>query len=177
MKKMLMKTDIICRPANSTDLLKLSILFKTVYIQLYGTEGVSDEFANFITPRFSAEWLQQLIDEHPESIIVADNSGKLVGAAEIAFNANSPVGNIKSAELSKLYVLERFCGQGIGLMLLESAEEMLRKRGEQQYWLWVLDSNTRAINFYYKHGFTYLGNAPFQMEVNCYDNKVMLKQL
>lgn len=48
-----MNAEILTRKATLSDSKKLSILYKTVYIQTYGTEGVSDEFANFITDKFS----------------------------------------------------------------------------------------------------------------------------
>lgn len=83
-----MEIDIIYRKANLSDANKLSILLKQVYIQTYGTEGVSDEFAK----------------------------------------------------------------------------------------LWVLDSNLRAIAFYERQHYKWIGNAPFQMEKNLYNNKVMWKE-
>jgi hypothetical protein len=41
-----MDKQIIIRKANQSDVKKLSVLYKTVYIQTYGQEGVSDEFAS-----------------------------------------------------------------------------------------------------------------------------------
>lgn len=168
---------IFYRNANLSDVKKLSILLKQVYIHTYGIEGVSDEFANFITVKFSEETLQKNIMDFPESYIVADNDTNLVGAAEIIFEASSPIGNVNAPELSKLYVLERFCGKNIGTGLIEATEEMLRSKGYQEYWLWVLVSNERAISFYKKHGFTSIGTALFHMEKNTYNNFVMHKSI
>lgn len=163
------------RYANLTDVKKLSILLKQVYIQTYGLDGVSDEFANFITVKFSEDTLQKNIIEFPESYIVADNDSNLVGAAEIIFDASSPIGNINAPELSKLYILEWFCGKGIGLELIRATEDTLRRKGYHEYWLWVLISNERAISFYKKNGFNSMGTALFQMEKNTYNNFVMYK--
>ena len=44
-------------------------------------------------------------------------------------------------------------------------------------WLWVLITNERAISFYEKQNYKWIGNASFQMETNNYENKVMLKEL
>jgi diamine N-acetyltransferase len=172
-----MTKDIIYRKAQSADALKLSILYKQVYIQTYGTEGVSDEFANFVTRQFAAERLEHIILNHPENIMVADYKNNLLGVAEIEFAKKCPVNNIIAPELNKLYIMERFCGQGIGHELLKAAEKTILSKGEKEMWLWVLESNDRAIAFYEKQGYQHIGNASFQMEVNQYDNKVMLKQL
>lgn len=171
-----MRKEIKYRQANLSDVKKLSILFKQVYIQTYGTEGVSDEYANFITKQFSEERLQELISQHSDCLIVAEYKGNLVGVAEIEFNKKSPLGNLVATELNKLYILEWFCGQGIGYRLLEEAEKIVREKGLNEMWLWVYEENHRAIQFYERQNFVCIGNAPFQMEVNRYDNKVMLKK-
>jgi ribosomal protein S18 acetylase RimI-like enzyme len=172
-----MEQPIIYRKANATDVVKLSILFKQVYIQTYGVEGVSDEFANFITKQFSIERLHDLIETNPDTVIVAVYKDNLAGVVEIEFNKQCPVNNIVAPELNKLYILEWFCGKGIGYHLLAEAEKIVKSKGINEMWLWVLVSNERAIAFYERQGYQWIGNAAFQMEKNSYDNKVMLKQL
>lgn len=172
-----MEQSFIYRKANLTDVVKLSILFKQVYIQTYGIEGVSDEFANFITKQFSIERLQDLITDHPDAVIVAEYKDNLVAVVEIAFDKKCPVNNIVAPELNKLYILEWFCGKGIGYHLLAAAEKVVQSKGINQIWLWVLASNERAVSFYERQQFKWIGNASFQMEKNSYDNKVMIKYL
>ncbi|MFT3793191.1 GNAT family N-acetyltransferase [Flavobacterium sp.] len=172
-----MASGIQYRNARPDDAVKLSVLFKVVYIQTYGVEGVSDEFANFIAKQFSVERISNLIQNQPEALIVAQYQGNLVGVCEIAFAKPSPVGNITAPELNKLYILEWFCGKGIGSRLLEFAEKTARDQGETQMWLWVLESNHRAIEFYKRQDYVTIGNASFQMETNKYENKVMAKTL
>jgi hypothetical protein len=40
-----------------------------------------------------------------------------------------------------------------------------------------LESNDRGVFFYERQQYKWIGDAPFQMEVNSYNNKVMVKQL
>lgn len=168
---------ITYRNANLSDLRKLSVLFKQVYIATYGIDGVSDEFANFITDRFALERLEPIISHSPENMMVAEYRGNLVGVAELEWNKQCPVGDFVSPELSKLYILEWFCGKGLGRQLLEQAEKTVMEKGSSHLWLWVLASNTRAIHFYQQQGYREIGHAWFQMEVNQYDNIVMRKDL
>lgn len=172
-----MEKEILYRKAIASDAVKLSILYKQVYIQTYGVEGVSDEFANFIVKQFAVERLEGIIKNNPDNIFVAVYKNNLVGVVEIEFDKKAPVGNIVAPELNKLYILEWFCGMGIGEGLLKAAEETVRSKGIKQFWLWVLESNARAIRFYEKHGYKHIGDASFQMQVNKYENKVMLKEL
>ena len=171
-----MTEEIIYRKARINDAIKLSILFKQVYIQTYGVEGVSDEFANFITNQFSVERIENLIQQNPDCLIVAAYKNNLVGVAEIEFSKKCPIDGIIATELNKLYILEWFCGKGIGQKLLEFAERMVFENGFRELWLWVLETNTRAIGFYEKHNFKNIGKASFQMETNTYENIVMLKE-
>jgi GNAT superfamily N-acetyltransferase len=171
-----MTRDIMYRKAQHEDALKLSVLYKQVYIQTYGTEGVSDEFANFITRQFAVERLEHIIANHPDNIMVAVYKNNLLGVAEIEFAKKCPINNIIAPELNKLYILERFCGLGIGQKLLYEAEKTVLSKGIKEMWLWVLASNNRAITFYDRQGYQHIGNASFQMEINQYENKVMLKQ-
>jgi ribosomal protein S18 acetylase RimI-like enzyme len=170
-----MNEEFIYRNAIIADSKKLSILFMQVYIQTYGTEGISDEFANFITKQFSVERLEKLISEHPENLIVAEYKSNLVGAVEIEFNKKCPINKIAGPELNKIYVLEWFCGKGVGNGLLDYAEKIIKEKNQKLFWLWVLESNIRAIKFYEKHDYKWIGNATFQMEKNSYLNKVMVK--
>jgi ribosomal protein S18 acetylase RimI-like enzyme len=96
---------------------------------------------------------------------------------EIEFDKKCPVDNIIAPELNKLYILERFCGMGIGHKLLNAAEEVVLSKGIHQIWLWVYVLNERAIGFYEKQQYVWIGNAFFQMAFNRYENKVMLKEL
>jgi GNAT superfamily N-acetyltransferase len=172
-----MDKQISYRSATMQDVNKLSILFKQVYIQTYGTEGVSDEFANFIMVQFSPQRIEALIKSDPRSLLVACYKNNLVGVAEISFNKRCPLGNLQAAELNKLYILEWFCAQGIGENLLKRAEQIVLESGGIDMWLWVLESNQRAIRFYKKHQFMYIGKADFKMETHTYMNDVMIKKI
>lgn len=172
-----MNHEITYRNAISSDVKKLSILFKQVYIQTYGLEGVSDEFANFITVQFSVERIQKLIESNPNSLIVACNGNNLVGVAEVEFNKKCSIGNIIAPELNKLYILEWLCGKGIGQNLLTYVERIVQPSGYTEMWLWVLETNDRAIQFYKKHNYVFIGKASFKMETNNYENVVMLKKI
>lgn len=64
---------------------------------------------------------------------------------------------------------------GVGSGLMTVAEQTVKDKGLRQ--LWVLKSNGRAVSFYEKTGYKWIGNAPFFTHLNRYENKVMLKDL
>jgi len=163
--------------AKLSDSLRISVLLKTVYIQTYAVDGVTFEFANFITKRFSIEHIESIIIENPTRLIIAYHNENPIGVAEIIYDSNCPIRSISVPELSKLYVLERFYGKGIGQGLLESVENQLIDNGFKELNLEVWKQNERAIAFYQKHKFLSIGSADFPMEFNTYKNFVMNKKL
>lgn len=169
--------DISFEKAKLSDALRISILLKTVYIQTYAVDGITFEFANFITKRFSTQNIENIIKENPSQLIVASQNENPVGVAEIIYNSNCPIRKIAVPELSKLYVLERFYGKGIGFGLIQEAEKEVLHNGFTEFNLEVYIKNTRAISFYERQGYTSIGNVDFPIEFNTYENLVMNKVL
>ena len=163
--------------AKLSDSLRISVLLKTVYIQTYAVDGVTFEFANFITNRFSTENIEKIIKENPSRLIIAYQNGNPIGVAEIIYNSTCPIRKISVPELSKLYVLERFYGKGIGYGLMNESENEVRENGFAEFNLEVYINNERAIAFYERQGYVSIGNVDFPMESNTYENLVMNKVL
>ncbi|AXT52893.1 GNAT family N-acetyltransferase [Aquimarina sp. BL5] len=170
-------TEISYGKAKLPDSLRISVLLKTVYIQTYAVDGVTFEFANFITKRFSPELIETIIKENPSRLIIAYHNGNPIGVAEIIYNSNCPIRKIAIPELNKLYVLERFYGNGIGYGLMNQAEKEVRESGFNEFNLEVYIKNDRAIAFYKRQGYVSIGNVDFPMESNTYENLVMNKVL
>ena len=169
--------QFIIRPPHKEDVLQLSILLKQVYIDTYGVEGVSAEFANYIDQEFSTERLIKNLDSSDINIWVADYKTNLIGALQLEHDRACPIGQFSSSEIKRLYVLRNFSGLGVGRALLEAAETHMSKINQKTSWLWTLSSNQRALDFYTKSGYEKIGKASFQMEVNQYENIVMTKDL
>jgi len=165
------------RQPTQSDCPRLSVLFNQVYIDTYGLEGVSHEFTNFIAAKFSVEKLQRDIASDQYDFWIATYRDNLVGVILIEHTKACPIGDFVGPEVNKLYMLRRFFGTGVGQQLMECAETDLRAKGEKKVWLWAGAENARAIHFYKKMDYEWIGNAPFKMEVNTYNNVVMVKEL
>jgi len=161
--------------AKLEDALRIFFLLKTVYIQTYGLEGITFEFSNFIESRFSESHIKNVISENPDQLIVAYFNQNPIGVAEVLLNSMCPIRKTEVPELSKLYVLERFYGMGVGYNLMLETEKLLRIEGCKEVNLEVWMENERAISFYDRFGFRKLGKVDFPMEKNVYNNWVMNK--
>ena len=57
-------------------------------------------------------------------------------------------------EITTLYILPDYQGQGIGSQLMNSAlDHILAANSRAKLYLWVLATNVKAISFYQQHGF------------------------
>ncbi len=165
------------RKAQLKDGKLLSVLYKSVYIETYGTEGITHEFTNFIEHQFSIEKIENDIIDHTCDLWTARYNKNPVGVVQVEYEKPCPVEKFAAPEINKLYILRNFYGMGIGQNLMQLAEHEIQKRGHDRVWLWVLKTNKRAVDFYYKQGYQNIGTANFKMEHNTYMNIVMQKKL
>lgn len=88
---------------------------------------------------------------------------------QIVFEDNVPVGCIsygkardkdfdKSGEIISIYVISDYWRKGYGNKLLEAALEDMKKDGYKSVYLWVLEENNNATQFYEKNGFSFNGD-------------------
>lgn len=171
------KTKIKYRPAIPEDALCLSVLFRQVYIHNYAIEGIPADFSRFIVEQFAVSKIEQKIKARPNCMLVATYKNNLAGVAEIEYDKQCPLDNLVAPELNKLYVLECFTGLGLGKQLLNNVEQQLKQEGYPELWLWVYAINERAVRFYKRQQYQWLGNAFFELEGILYENEVLYKQL
>ena len=82
-----------------------------------------------------------------ENLLLEDN-GKIVGVTN--FGKARKNGDKGLAEIRTLYVLEEYCNMGLGEILFNSASLSLMQRGMREVYLWVIEENKNARNFYEK---------------------------
>ena len=72
----------------------------------------------------------------------------------IAYGKSRDVDLPDWGEIVSLYVLPESWGKGVGKALLESALNDMHHKGFENIYLWVLEENLRAQQFYRKNGFS-----------------------
>ena len=82
-----------------------------------------------------------------------------VGFVKIRYNTAFNGIENKAVELEKIYVLPEFKGNGLGKAALGEIVKSVKKQGIKTLFLCVIDSNTHAITFYKKLGFTIYGTT------------------
>jgi len=106
----------------------------------------------FATDRLSRRSLRRFLQSATAQVIVADDGGRLAGAAVMLFRPNSAV-----ARLYSIAVVPHLTGRGIGAMLLAAAEEAALARDCTSIRLEVHATNHVAISRYRKSGYRQFG--------------------
>lgn len=96
-------------------------------------------------------WRQILAGYTNTQLVAEDADGRLLGFASADSGRDDPSPDLPACEVMALYVRAETYGTGIGYALLNAAI------GDDPAYLWVLDGNRRAIDFYERQGFRFDG--------------------
>ncbi len=169
---------IAIRKAKLSDVNNLAVLKQQVWISTYATEGLVDEFSNYVLSEYSASNVKMAIENTNSITLVAISNNGLVGCVEILLLPQSPIKQVEPCiEITTLYVLEKFQNKGIGKKLLNKAMKTIVNLKQNKMWLSVFYKNEKAIGFYQKQNFTQIGEKDFQLGKEKYKNYIMLRNI
>ena len=152
---------------------RLAVLATQVWLHTYATDGISPEIAAYVLSHLTPAQYAQLLRDASTHVLVALHAHHVVGLAVVRFDTPCPDHPDLAVELQTLYVQEHFLGQGVGSLLLAAAEAMARSRAISRLWLTVNATNSRAIAFYDRKGYTQVGTAYFVLGAERYENHVL----
>lgn len=99
----------------------------------------------------TAGWKRWFAEQPADATaLVAQQDSEIVGWATCG-NARDD-DPIVSGELHGIYVLPAVYSTGVGHELIAAVEQRLHQAGHEAAYLWVLEGNDRAANFYEQHG-------------------------
>lgn len=107
-------------------------------------------------PEIDAEQkLNEKITRNPESILVAELNGAVIGSVFIVEDGWAPF-------FFRLAVAKDYRGKGVGSRLLEEVECVLAEKGHQKVYCLVNDNDTELKTYYTKRGFEE-GDKPYRV--------------
>lgn len=93
------------------------------------------------------------------------------GPAPACVTAASPL------EISRVYVLRRWHGRGVGPALMARCLELAATAGHDVAWLAVWQRAPQALAFYRKWGFAIVGSATFRLGTDVQQDHVMARRV
>ena len=105
---------------------------------------------------FGSETFENLISNERGSLVVAEESGNVLGMASISFNLALRY-NGEYCQLEELVVDPDARGKNVGGLLIEETIRLAKIRDCKEYGLYMLESTKHNQGFYEKYGFIKVG--------------------
>jgi len=137
--------SVTLRLAKLEDQIKCSELLNVL------AEATDDPHENFDTETF-----RDLISNERGSLVIAEESGKILGMASISFNLALRY-NGEYCQLEELIVDQNARGKNVGGLLNEETVRLAKARGCKEFGLYLLESTKHNQTFYEKYGFIKVG--------------------
>lgn len=138
---------MIIKPLNSEDeAKKASKLFQETWQCTY--KGILPD--KFLAAIPETAWEKRFNKDDRYNLIFIDDDGKIRGVVSYGNPRDTSMQGY--AELMALYVEPNFQGHNVGKILLNAAENELKKMGYNKFYLWCLAENENAKGFYEHFG-------------------------
>lgn len=149
-----MSKPIRVRHARACDAALLSRLGEATFIESFGHLYNEKDLQAFLDESHSIESYEAILGDDDWRAWIAETPQGEAAGYVVAGPCSLPARDMpaNAGELTRLYVLERFQGDGLGSMLLSEALDFLTRRFDAIY-LSVYSENVRAQKLYVRFGF------------------------
>lgn len=166
------------RIATIDDAQLISDLSKRTFYEAFHEQNTKEDMADFLATNFTLEGTIEEFDNGMNTFLLAYNNDEICGYANLRVcNRLDQFPALNPILLSRIYVLDKFIGEGVGKALMQRCIDMAIARGKNAICLGVWEHNPRAIAFYKKWGFEKIDEEVFILGSDVQTDWVMLKQL
>ncbi len=147
-----MHQTLTIRPAKPDDVQTIAEIHVRSWQETYAGQMPHDFLDNLSIENRQKQW-QSFFDnlgQNPNFLYLAILDEKIIGF--VSFGHRRDIKFHNSGEIYAIYILRDFQGQGIGKSLFETAKKILAESGYSNFYLWVLNTNTKTIDIYKKLG-------------------------
>jgi GNAT superfamily N-acetyltransferase len=136
--------------ASYEDLPEVARIHVAAWKQAYVGQLPQVHLANLDVADRLRRWREQFSNHAVSRLVVASVNNKMAGF--ICFGPARDEERADWGEIYAIYVLEPYWGNGLGYQLYRAARAELKSNGFPTAYLWVLDTNRRAIAAYERWG-------------------------
>jgi len=166
------------RQAGPDDAATLAQIGAEAFTTAYAADLPAGPLAAFAAETFAEARVAADLAEQPGCYLLLEVDGEAAGFAQLR-DGPPPrgVSGPRPVELSRIYLLEKWTGRGMGTALMQASVDEARRRGYATLWLGVWERNSRAIAFYHKWGFVDAGDVAFRFGGEIQRDLIMVRAL
>lgn len=157
----------LIRRAEPEDAAVLAELGRQTFVESHGHSASKEILDMYLNAKYDPQAVLDDLSDPKNLIHLITFGEQSVGYAKLSLNISHPnVAEPKAAKLDRLYVLEAYHDQKLGLALFNHQLELARAMNQQAMWLFVWVENHRAVRFYTKAGFEIVGSHQFALSAS-----------
>lgn len=173
-----MKTTPSIRMATVADAEMLTELAWRTFYDAFAPMNSPENLEAYMKTNFNLQVFSAQLSDPRATFLIAEIESTAIAFAKL-FKGQVPdcVGGITPVEIERFYVDQKFHGKGIAHRLMEACYDIARQSGHNTVYLGVWENNHRAIAFYRKCGFEFVGSHVFQLGTETQKDFLMEKSL
>ncbi len=169
---------ITIRQAVPDDATQLAELAARTFKDTFAATNSAEDMAAHLTKTYGpAQQRDEIVSSAMHTLLVEDDCAAIAYAQ---LRRGSPPDCVRASaaiELWRFYVDTPAIGRGVAQRLMAAVEETARGVGAQTLWLGVWEHNARAIAFYHKCGFHFVGSHIFVLGSDPQTDLIMQREL
>ncbi|QMU31339.1 GNAT family N-acetyltransferase [Adhaeribacter radiodurans] len=173
-----MRPTATLRRATAADTNLLTIIGEQSFAEAFGEANTPENMAAFLSRVFAPEIVADELATPTTEFYLAELGNEAAGYVKMEYpapEAQVPFQNV--LKISRLYLLRKFLGLGLGDQLMHFCIEKAKLVGCEAIWLTVWEHNLRAVSFYQKWGFYQVGTEDFILGDDVQLDYLLVKQL
>jgi ribosomal protein S18 acetylase RimI-like enzyme len=149
------------RKAGPNDASTLGYIQVTSWRSAFRNIASDDYLDNMVSEENQAADWKEILADADQHVLVAEMDDKLIGYAWAHKEEDESIE--WDSELISMHILPEYKRQGVGRKLFEAAAVQLKEQGCRSIYLWVLEENRPARNFYEALGGKPNGNHQIEL--------------
>lgn len=156
----------------------ISAISKQTFYEAFHLQNTKVDMDLFLENNFNVTETEQEIANTANTFYLAYQNNKLCAYAKVV-DSNNPkeIPNKNTLRISRIYVLDKFIGKGVGKALMHLCLEKAKSLNKTIIWLGVWEQNIAAINFYKRFGFAQFGTETFVLGNDSQTDWLMQKSI
>lgn len=161
---------------NETHAGLLARIGKTSFIESHGHSASWADISKYVDETYTEDIFAADLQQEKNIYHIIYSGENPAGYSKIVLNEEGPGIQLRNiTKLERLYLLEEYHDQKLGLKLLQFNIDLSRQNGQAGMWLYTWKENHRAVNFYKRNGFEIIGGHDFKLtETHANPNHQML---
>lgn len=170
---------ITIKKAEISDAKMLALLARVTYSESHAHFiNNTEDLKKYNDKFFAVDYIKSEIENKNNIYRIAYTNKFPVGFLKLnTFKTSEHIKSENICKLERIYVLEEFLSQKVGLQLMDLAIKIASDLQFEKLWLSVYIKNYRAIKFYKKSGFLDIGRLNFLVNGKEFENIVFAKDL